>query len=249
MKIIVIGGTGLIGKQLIPKLRLLGHEAVAASPSTGVNSFTGAGLAAAMAGAEVVVDVTNSPSFEDQAVLNFFETSTRNLLAASAQAGVRHYLVLSIVGADRLPASGYMRAKIAQENLIAASPAPWTIVRATQFFEFIGTIGAFSAVGDTVPLPPAKLQPIAAADAAAALAEAAVAAPLNARLEIGGPEKIGLDELVRRQFAARQDPRQVITDPAALYFGAALEGDSLTPAASARLGPTRFEEWLRGALL
>jgi uncharacterized protein YbjT (DUF2867 family) len=249
MKIIVIGGTGLIGKQLISDLRSLGNEAVAASPSTGVNSFTGAGLAAALAGAEVVVDVTNSPSFEDKAVLNFFETSTRNVLAASAHAGVKHFVALSIVGVDRLPASGYMRAKIAQESLIVASSVPWTIVRATQFFEFIGTIGAFSAVGDTVSLTPAKLQPIAAADVAAALAEVAVAPPVNARIEIAGPDKIGLDELVRRLFAASKDPRQVITDPAALYFGAALDDRSLTPGSSARLGPTRFDEWLRRASL
>lgn len=249
MKVIVIGGTGLIGKQLISRLCSLGHQAAAASPSTGVNSFTGAGLAAVLAGAEVAVDVTNSPSFEDKAVLNFFETSTRNLLAASAHAGVKHYVALSIVGADRLPASGYMRAKIAQENLIAASLVPWTIVRATQFFEFIGTIGALSAVGDTVALPPAKLQPIAAADVAAALTEVAVAAPANARIEIAGPERIGLDELVRRQFAASKDPRQVVTDPAALYFGARLGDHSLTPDGSARLGATRFDEWLRRASL
>jgi uncharacterized protein YbjT (DUF2867 family) len=249
MKIVVIGGTGLIGKQLITILYAQGHQAVAASPSTGVNSFTGAGLQEAMAGAEVVVDVTNSPSFEDKAVLNFFETSTRNLLAASTQVGVKHYVALSIVGAERLPSSGYMRAKIAQENLIAASSVPWTIVRATQFFEFIGTIGAFNAVGDTVVLPPAKFQPIAAADVAAALTEVAVAAPVSNRIEIAGPERIGLDELVRSQFVASKDPRQVITDPAALYFGAALDDHSLTPDDSARLGTTRFGEWLRRASL
>jgi uncharacterized protein YbjT (DUF2867 family) len=248
MKIVVIGGSGLIGKKLVNNLRQKGHEVVAASPSSGVNTLTGEGLAEALAGAQAVVDVANSPSFEDTAVLNFFETSGRNLLAAEATAGVGHHIALSVVGADRLPASGYLRAKMAQENLIKASPIPYTIVRATQFFEFVGAIAQSATDGQTVRLPPALMQPIASDDVAAALADVVVEEPLNGTFELAGPEPIRQDELVRRFLSANGDTRKVTTDIHALYFGTELNDQSLTPGDNPRLGPTRFEDWLRRSI-
>jgi uncharacterized protein YbjT (DUF2867 family) len=245
MKIVVIGGSGLIGKKLIPLLRERGHEAVSASPSSGVNTLTGEGLAEALKGTQVVVDVSNSPSFEDKAVLEFFETSTRNILAAEAAAGVGHHVALSIVGADRLPDSGYMRAKVAQERLIKGGKVPYTIVRATQFFEFLGAIAGPGAEGGTVRLPEAPMQPLAADDVAAALAEIAVGPPANATLELAGPEAQSIAAFVRRALAAGGDTRTVVADPQARYFGAALDARGLTPdGANPRIGPTRFEEWL-----
>lgn len=246
LKIVVIGGSGLIGKKLVQNLRQLGHEVLAASPSTGVNAVTGDGLTEALAGAQVVVDVANSPSFEDTAVLNFFEASGRHLLPAEAAAGVKHHVALSVVGTERLLTSGYFRAKLAQENLIKASPVPYTIVRATQFFEFVGGIAQSATEGSIVRLPAALMQPIVSDDVAAALAEIALEAPVNGMIELAGPEPIRQDELVRRFLAATADPRQVTTDPAALYFGTALNDQSLTPGANPRLGPTRFEDWLQG---
>jgi uncharacterized protein YbjT (DUF2867 family) len=244
MKIVVIGGSGLIGTKVVNKLRHLGHEVVAASPSSGVNTITGEGLAEALAGAQVVVDVANSPSWEDKAVLEFFETSGRHLLAAEAAAGVGHHIALSVVGTERLLASGYFRAKMAQETLIKASPVPYTIVRATQFFEFVGGIAQSATDGQTVRLSPALMQPIVSDDVAAALADVAVGAPVNGTIEIAGPEPIRLDALVRRFLSATQDPREVLTDVHALYFGIELNDQSLTPGNNARLGPTRFEDWL-----
>jgi len=244
MKIVVIGGSGLIGKKLVNNLRKLGHEVVAASPSSGVNTITGEGLAKALAGAQVVVDVANSPSFEDKAVLEFFETSGRNLLAAEAAARVRHHVALSVVGTDRLLASGYFRAKMAQENLIKASLIFYTIVRATQFFEFVGSIAQSATDGQTVRLSPALMQPIVSDDVAAALADIAVAEPLNGTVELAGPEPIRMDELVRRFLSANRDARKVTTDVHAGYFGTAVNDQSLTPGDNPRLGPTRFEDWL-----
>ena len=244
MKIVVIGGSGLVGSKLVTILRGEGHEVIAASPSTGVNTLTGEGLAEAFRGADVVVDVANSPSFEDAAVLHFFETSGRNILAAEAAAGVKHHIALSVVGSERLPDSGYFRAKIAQEKLIKASPVPYTIVRATQFYEFVGAIAQSNNEADGIHMPTAKLQPIAASDVSAALADVAVATPVNGTIEIAGPEPIGLDMLVRRLLEARGDERRVITDGDALYFGAPLNDQTLTPAAGARLGPTHFADWL-----
>jgi uncharacterized protein YbjT (DUF2867 family) len=249
MKIVVIGGTGLIGTKLVHDLRQQGHEVVAASPSSGVNTLTGEGLAEALVGAEVVVDVANSPSWEDKAVLEFFETSGRNLLAAEAAAGVRHHVALSVVGTERLLASGYFRAKLAQEKLIKASPIPYTIVRATQFFEFVGGIAQSAADGQTVRLPPALMQPIVSDDVAAALADVAIAKPLNDTVELAGPEPIRMDELVRRFLSASQDTRQVITDPQARYFGIAVNDQSLTPGDHPRIGPTRFADWVSRAIL
>ena len=243
MKIVVIGGSGLIGKKLIPLLR--GHEAVSASPSSGVNSLTGEGLAQALAGANVVVDVTNSPSWEDAAVMAFFDTSTCNLLAAERAAGVGHHVALSVVGADRMPDSGYMRAKTNQERLIKAGGVPYSIVRATQFFEFLGGIADSGAEGDTVRLSTAPMQPMAADDVAAALAEVAVGAPLNATIEIAGPEKMSIAEFVDRFLAASGDERKVIADPKALYYGAAMGSSGIAPGDNPRLSATRFEEWFR----
>ena len=243
-KIVVIGGSGLIGTKLVNSLRKQGHEVVAASPKSGVNTVTGEGLSEAVAGAQVVVDVANSPSWEDKAVLEFFETSGRNLLAAEAAAGVKHHVALSVVGSDRLLESGYFRAKMAQENLIKASKIPYTIVRATQFFEFVGAIAQFSTVGQTVHLPPALFQPIASDDVAAALADVAVAAPANGTIEIAGPERVRLDELVGRFLTATQDPRKIVTDAHARYFGIEVNDQSLTPGNNARIGPTAFEAWL-----
>lgn len=244
MKIVVIGGSGLIGKKLVKILREGGHEAVPASPATGVNTLTGEGLAEALKGAQVMVDVSNSPSFEDEPVMKFFETSTRNLLAAEKIAGVKHHVALSIVGADRNPDSGYLRAKVAQEKLIKASTTPYTILRATQFFEFIGGIADGSTEGDTVRLTSAKLQPIAADDVAAALAPVATGEPVNGVIEVAGPEPIPLAELARRWLIAKHDKRQVVEDAKARYFGTELNDQSLTPGDKARIGKIRFNEWL-----
>jgi uncharacterized protein YbjT (DUF2867 family) len=244
MKLIVIGGTGLIGTKVVKDLREKGHEVVAASPSQGINSVTGEGLAEALVGAQVVVDVSNSPSWEDKAVLEFFEKSERNLAAAEAAAGVGHHVALSVVGTDRMLASGYFRAKMAQENLIKASKIPFTIVRATQFFEFVGAIAQFSTEGATVRLPSALMQPIVSDDVAAALADVAIAEPLNDTVEVAGPEPIRMDELVRRFLSAKGDPRKVITDVRALYYGIEVNDQSLVPGDNPRLGPTRFSEWL-----
>jgi uncharacterized protein YbjT (DUF2867 family) len=244
MKIVVIGGSGLIGTKLVNKLRQRGNEVLAASPSSGVNTITGEGLAKALAGAQVVVDVANSPSWEDKAVLEFFETSGRNLLAAEAAAGVGHHVALSVVGTERLLQSGYFRAKMAQENLIKASKVPYTIVRATQFFEFVNGIAQSATDGQTVRLPPALMQPIVSDDVAAALADVAINAPVNGMIEIAGPEQIRQDELVRRFLSAKQDSRQVVTDVHARYYGVKLNDQSLTPGNNPRIGPTRFEDWL-----
>ncbi len=226
MKIVVIGGSGLIGKKIVDHLRRRGRQVVPASPPSGVNTLTGEGLADALAGAAVVVDVANSPSFEDQAALAFFETSGRNLLAAEATAGVGHHIALSVVGTDRLPASGYFRAKTAQENLLKASTIPYTIVRATQFYEFVGSIAQSATEGQTVRLPPALMQPIVSDDVAAALAEIAVEQPLNGTIELAGPEPIHMDELVRRFLIANRDPRKVTTDVRASHFGIAVNDQS-----------------------
>jgi uncharacterized protein YbjT (DUF2867 family) len=244
MKIVVIGGSGLIGTNLVNRLRDKGHEVVAASPNSGVNTITGEGLTEALAGAQVVVDVANSPSFEDKAVLDFFQTSGRNLLAAEAAAGVGHHLALSVVGADRLPESGYLRAKMAQEKLIKASGIPYTILRSTQFFEFIGRIAESAAEGDVIRLSPALLQPIAADDDAAALADLTVGSPLNGTVEVAGPDGCPLDKLARSFLSARGDKRQVIADVQARYYGTELDDRSLTPGDHPRLGSTHFEEWL-----
>jgi uncharacterized protein YbjT (DUF2867 family) len=244
MKIVVIGGTGLIGSKLVKKLREHGHETVAASPNTGVNSITGEGLADALKGASVVVDVTNSPSWEDAAVLRFFETSTRNLLANEAAAGVGHHVALSVVGTERLLETGFFRAKLAQENLIKASAIPYSIVRATQFFEFVKQIADFSTVGNQVRLPPAIFQPMAADDVASATARIATNSPVNGTIEIGGPEQFRLDELARRDLAARRDQREVISDPRAGYYGIQVSERALVPDDNAQLGETHFEDWL-----
>jgi uncharacterized protein YbjT (DUF2867 family) len=244
MKIVVIGGSGLIGTKLVNELRESGHEALAASPASGVNTITGEGLAEALAGAQVVVDVANSPSWEDKAVLEFFETSGRNLLAAEAAAGIGHHVALSVVGTDRLLQSGYFRAKMAQENLIKASKIPYTIVRSTQFFEFVNGMAQSATDGQTVRLPPALMQPIVSDDVAAALADVAINAPVNGMIEIAGPELIRQDELVRRFLSAKRDARQVVTDVHARYFGVELNDQSLTPGDKPRIGPTRFEDWL-----
>ena len=244
MKIVVIGGTGLIGSKLVKKLREHGQEVVAASPTSGVNSLTCEGLADALKGASVVVDVTNSPSWEDAAVLKFFETSTRNLLHYEAAAGVGHHVALSVVGTERLLESGFFRAKIAQENLIKASSIPYSIVRATQFFEFVKNIADFSTEGNKVRLPPVLFQPMAADDVASALVGIAMSSPVDGTVEIGGPEQFRLDELIRRELAARKDQREVISDPHGRYYGIAVSERTLVPNDDARLGETGFEEWL-----
>jgi uncharacterized protein YbjT (DUF2867 family) len=244
MKIVVIGGTGLIGSKLVTKLSALGHEAVAAAPNTGVNTLTGEGLAEVLKGTQVVVDVSNSPSFEDTAVLKFFETSTRNLLTHEAAADVGHHVALSIVGTERLPDSGYMRAKVAQEKLIKQSSIPYSIVHATQFFEFGKAIADAATSGDAVRIPPVAFQPIAAEDVASAVAKVAVNKPLNGTLEIAGPERFRFDEFIRRGLTARNDAREVIADPQAKYFGTELSDNSLVPIGNAQLGQTGFEEWL-----
>jgi len=244
MKIVVIGGTGLIGSKLVEKLRSDGHEPLAASLDTGVNMLTGEGLAESLEGAQVVVDVANAPAWDDAAVLDFFETSCRNLLAAETVAGVGHHVTLSVVGTDRLPESGYFRAKAAQERLVEAGPVPYTIVRATQFFEFIGRIADSAADGNVVRLAPVLIQPEAADDVASTLADVAVGAPLNDIVELAGPEAFRLDELARRVLEASDDRRQVTADVHARYFGAELDDRSLTPGDDARIASTRFEDWL-----
>jgi uncharacterized protein YbjT (DUF2867 family) len=240
----VIGGSGLIGTKLVKNLRQHGHEVVAASPSSGVNTLTGEGLAEALTDAQVVVDVANSPSFEDKAVLEFFETSGRNLLAAEAAAGVGHHVALSVVGTDRLLQSGYFRAKMAQEDLIKASKVPYTILRSTQFFDFMGGIAQSATDGQTVRLSPALMQPVVSDDVAAALADVTLGAPVNGTIELAGPEQFRLDELVRRFLSANQDARQVVADVHARYFGAELNDHSLVPGDNPRIAPTRFEDWL-----
>jgi uncharacterized protein YbjT (DUF2867 family) len=244
MKIVVIGGSGRIGSKLVRLLCQRGEEAVAASPTTGVNVLTGQGLAAALAGAQVVVDVVNSPSFEDTAAMEFFETAGCWLLAAETTAGVGHHVALSVVGTDRLLASGYFRAKLAQERMITSSGIPHTIVRATQFFEFAGSIADSATDGSSVRLPPALFQPIVADDVAAALADVVLGPPANAIVELAGPERIPLDDFVRRYLAARGDSRTVVADPRARYFGLELTDQSLTPGDAPLLGRTRFDEWL-----
>ncbi len=244
MMIVVIGGTGLIGSKVVAKLAAHGHDAVPASPGTGVNTLTGEGLGEALAGAGVVVDVSNSPSFEDTAVLEFFETSTRNILDAEAAAGVAHHVTLSVVGTERLAESGYMRAKIAQEKLIKSSSIPYTIVHATQFFEFAARIADEASDGETVRVPPVLIQPMAAGDVAAAVCRVALAAPLNNTIEIAGPEPLRFEDFVRRGLRAVGDQRVVIADPHARYFGARLSERALLPGDGAQLGPTRFGDWL-----
>jgi len=244
MKIVIIGGTGLIGSKVVSKLREQGNETVPAAPNTGVNTLTGEGLAEVMKGADVVVDVSNSPSFEDAAVLNFFRTSTTNLLAAEAAAGVRHHVALSVVGTNRLAESGYMRAKIFQEKLIEQSSIPYSIVHATQFFEFIKAIADAATDGNTVRLAPVLIQPMAAEDVATAVTKVAVGAPLNGIVEVAGPEQFRLDELAGRYLAARDDRRSVIADPSARYYGAELGERTLVPDNNATIGETRFDNWL-----
>jgi uncharacterized protein YbjT (DUF2867 family) len=245
MKIVVIGGTGLIGSKSVAILRRGGHEVIAAAPKSGVNTITGEGLNEAMAGTQVVIDLANSPSFEDKAVLEFFETSGRNLLAAEAVAGVGHHVALSIVGTDRTPDNGYFRAKVAQEKLVVASGIPYTIVRATQFLEFLGTIAASSADGNIVRLSPGLFQPIAADDVAAIVADVALAAPRNGIVEIAGPECAPFNEIIARYLKAVGDPREVMRDPEARYWGGRVEERSLVPLGEARLGRIGFDEWLR----
>jgi uncharacterized protein YbjT (DUF2867 family) len=243
-KIVVIGGTGLIGRKVLNNLRHRGHEVVAASPSSGVNTFTGLGVAEVLKGAEVVVDVANAPSWDDKAVMEFFQTATRNLLTAEAVADVRHHVALSIVGVDRLSSSEYLRAKVAQEKLIRASGIPFTIIRSTQFFEFAKGIVQSATEGQTVRLPSALMQPIAADDVATALTGFALSEPMNDTIEIAGPEPIRMDEFAKRFLGATRDSRKVITDAHALYFGTELNDESLVPGKNARLAPTHFEEWL-----
>src|SRR6266545_3613969 len=246
MKIVVIGGTGLIGSKTVAILRQGGHEVVAASPNTGVNSITGEGLKEAMAGTQVVIDLANSPSFEDRAVLEFFETSGRNLLAAEAAASVRHHVALSVVGVDRLSENGYFRAKLVQESLIKASKISYTILRATQFFEFVGGIVDSSADRQIVRLSPALFQPVASDDVAAALADITLGVPVNGIVELAGPEPFTLDDFARQYLTATKDPRKVVADIHARYFGAELDDRSLTPGQNPRLGAVRFEDWLAG---
>jgi uncharacterized protein YbjT (DUF2867 family) len=244
MKLVIIGGTGLIGSKLVSKLRERGDNVVAASPDTGVNTLTGEGLTEVLQGASVVVDVSNSPSFEEKAVMEFFTTSTRNLLTATRAAGVKHYVALSVVGTDRLPDSAYFRAKIAQEKLIKESSIPYSIVHATQFFEFIKRIADEATDGTTVRLPPVLIQPMAADDVAKAVGRIAVGQPVNGTVEVAGPQQFRFDELIREGLRARQDPREVVADPQSRYFGAVLSERSLVPADGARLGEIRFQEWL-----
>jgi uncharacterized protein YbjT (DUF2867 family) len=244
MKIVVIGGSGLIGSKLVTKLREQRHEAIAASPQSGVNSLTGEGLAEAMKGASVIVDVSNAPSWEDAAVMSFFETATRNLLSYEAAAGVGHHVALSVVGSERMLESGYFRAKIAQENLIKGSSIPYSIVRATQFFEFVKGIADSATEGNKVRLPSALIQPMAADDVASAVGRIAMGSPVNGTVEVGGPEKFRLDELIRRGLTAFKDPRVVVADPHARYYGIEVSERTLLPGDDARLGETRFETWL-----
>ena len=243
MKIVVIGGSGLIGSKLVKNLDQLGHEVISASPASGVNTITGEGLAEVLAGTDVVVDVANSPSFEDKAVLEFFETSVRNLLEAEAAAGVKHHVALSVVGTDRLAESGYFRGKIAQEKLIKASPIPYTIVHSTQFFEFLGGIAQSGTQGDTVHLSPAFVQPISSEDVAAAVADVTIGEPLNGTVEIAGPERLRLSDLVQRYLTEMNDPRKVVSDVHARYFGAELTDEMLVPGENPRIGAIDFESW------
>jgi uncharacterized protein YbjT (DUF2867 family) len=244
MKLVIIGGTGLIGSKLVTRLREHGHEAVPASPDTGVNTITGQGVAETLEGASVVVDVSNSPSFEEAAVMQFFTTSTRNLLESAAAAGVGHYVALSVVGTERIPDSPYLRAKDAQETLIKGARIPYSIVHATQFFEFVKRIADEATVGTTVRLPPVLIQPMAADDVASAVARVAVGAPLNGTVDVAGPQQFRFDELIRQGLAARNDPREVVVDTHARYFGAELGERSLVPAGDAQLGEIHFHEWL-----
>ncbi|WP_441241364.1 SDR family oxidoreductase [Tardiphaga sp. 768_D3_N2_1] len=246
MKIVVIGGSGLIGTQVVSGLRKLGHKVFAASPSTGVNTLTREGLAEAMSGTNIVIDVANSPSFEDEPVMEFFQTSSRNLLAAGKAAGVQHHLALSVVGTERLQASGYFRAKLVQEDLIKASGMPYTILRATQFFEFIPAIVQGGIDGDVVRLAPALIQPIASADVAAAMVDVALGAPVNGVVEVAGPDPLPIDALGRKYLTAKQDPRQVIADIHVGYFGTPINDRSLTPDANARIGAIGLDDWLKG---
>ena len=248
MKIVVIGGTGLIGSRVVTKLNGLGHEAIAASPNSGVNTLTGEGLAEVLQGTQVVVDLSNSPSFEDSAVMNFFQTSTRNLLSYAAAAGVGHHVALSIVGSERLPDSGYMRAKVAQEKLIKEGSIPYSIIHSTQFFEFIKRIADEATVENKVHLPPVLFQPIAANDVVTAVAKVATGSPINGPIEIAGPEAFRFDQLIQRQLTALNDPREVVADPHARYFGAELSERSIVPTGDAQLGETRFEDWLKHSL-
>jgi uncharacterized protein YbjT (DUF2867 family) len=245
LKLVIIGGTGLIGSKLVTKLREHSHQAVPASPDTGVNTLTGKGLAEVLQGASVVVDVSNSPSFEESAVMEFFTTSTRNLLKYAAEASVRHYVALSVVGTERIPDSPYLRAKNAQETLIKAGGIPYSIVHATQFFEFVKRIADDATVGTTVRLPPALIQPMAADDVAKAMARVAVGTPVNGTVEVAGPQQFHFAELIRQGLDARNDPREVVVDPHARYFGAELAERALIPEGDARLGEIRFEDWLR----
>jgi uncharacterized protein YbjT (DUF2867 family) len=246
MKIVVIGGSGLIGTQVVSGLRKLGHKVFAASPSTGVNTLTREGLAEAMSGTNIVIDVANSPSFEDGPVMEFFQTSSRNLLAAEKAAGVQHHLALSVVGTERLQASGYFRAKLAQEDLIKASGMPYTILRATQFYEFIPAIVQGGVDGNVVRLAPALIQPIASADVAAAMVDLSQAAPVNGIVEVAGPDPLPMDALGRKYLTTKQDPRQVIADIHVGYFGTPINDRSLTPDAGARIGAIRLDDWLKG---
>ncbi|MDQ0623731.1 uncharacterized protein YbjT (DUF2867 family) [Paraburkholderia sp. GV068] len=245
MKIVVIGGTGLIGSKAVAILRENGHEVVAASPRSGINSITGEGLNEAVAGAQVVIDLANSPSFEDKAVLEFFEVSTRNLLAAEAAAGVQHHVALSIVGIERTPENGYFRAKVAQEKLIVKSGIPYTVIRSTQFLEFLGGIAESGADGNVIRVSPGLFQPIAADDVAAIVADVALAAPRNGIVEIAGPEKAPFNEIIARYLKAARDPREVVRDPEARYFGGLVDDKSLVPLGEARLGRIGLDEWLR----
>ena len=249
MKIVIIGGTGLIGSKTVERLRRKGHAVVAASPNSGVNTITGEGLSEALADAQVVLDLSNSPSFEDQAVLKFFETAGRNLLAAEAAAGVQHHIALSVVGSERLPESGYLRAKMAQERLIRESGVPYTIVRSTQFLEFLPGIAQSGTVGNEVTVSSAYFQPIASDDVADVMADVAVSAPADGMIEIGGPDKVRMSDLVERFLEMTNDTRTVIADPHARYFGAELDDQSLVPGKDARLGEIRFQDWLSRAPL
>jgi uncharacterized protein YbjT (DUF2867 family) len=244
MKIVVVGGTGRLGSHVVAELQRRGHEAVAAAPSTGFDTISGTGVVQGLTGAQVVVDVSNSPSFEDAAVLQFFQTSTGTLLAAERKVGTRHHVMLSIVGADREPDSGYLRAKVAQEQLVSGGGVPYTIIRASQFFEFLGAIADSNTIDGTVLLPSGHLQPIAATDLAVAVADVVEGSPTDAVVEVAGPEAVGLDELVRRVLSATGDPRPVVTDDSVKYFGAHLDDASLTPGPGARIFPTRLDDWL-----
>jgi uncharacterized protein YbjT (DUF2867 family) len=249
MKIVVIGGTGLVGSQVVARLGEHGHEAIPASPNTGVNTLTGEGLSEVLEGAEVVVDVSNSPSFEDQAVLDFFERSTGNLLAAEAAAGVKHHVALSVVGTERMAEKGYFKAKAVQETIIRGSTIPYSIVHATQFYEFLKAIAELATDGDTVRLPPVRFQPLASADVAKAVARTAVGAPLNGIVEVAGPQQVRMDELIGQALAARNDPRTVVSDPNARYFGDFVVDDTtLVPGEGAILGEVRFQDWLERQL-